>query len=252
MKYLRYALMAAAVVVFAIAGVAAYIAATFDPNAYKPQIIRLVQEKTQRTLKLDGDIKPAFWPGLGADLGRLSLSEFKSDLEFAAVENARVSLAPLLSKELVVNEVTIKGLRANIVRFKDGRTNIDDLFDREDERQEQFKFVLDHVAIENAALDFRDEAKGAQYILSNINLKTGRIADGVPAKIALSPAIQGNQPEFSLEAVFKTRLTFELDRQIYTLEDTELEARGQAAGLNNLAAKVTGNFTARLKTRSFI
>lgn len=245
--------MAAAAVVFAFAGLAAYIAATFDPNDYKPQIIRLVQEKKQRTLKLDGDIKLAFWPSLGADLGRLSLSEFKSDREFAAVERARVSLAlmPLLSKELVVNEVTIKGLRANIVRFKDGRMNIDDLLARDDQKQEQFKFDIDHVVIENAALNFQDEAKGAQYALSNINLKTGRIADGVPAKVALSLAIQGNQPKLSLEAVFKTRFAFELDKQIYMLEDIELEARGQAAELSNLAAKVTGKLTARLKTSEF-
>jgi len=66
---------------------------------------------------------------------------------------------PLLSKQLVVNEVTIKGVRANLVRFKDGRMNIDDLLAKDDRKQEQFKFDIDHVAIENAALNFRDEAK---------------------------------------------------------------------------------------------
>ena len=245
--------MAAAAVVFAIAGVAAYIAATFDPNDYKPQIIRLVQEKKQRTLKLDGDIKLAFWPSLGADLGRLSLSEFKSDREFAAVESARVSLAlmPLLSKELVVNEVAIKGVRANIVRFKDGRMNIDDLLARDEQKQEQFKFDIDHVAIENAALNFHDEAKGAQYALSKVNLKTGRIANGVPTKVELSFAAQGNQPKHNLTADLKTRLTFDLDKQVYALEDLVLEAKGQVADIDNLAARVAGNATARLKTGEF-
>lgn len=252
MKYLRYLLMAAAAVVFAAAGVAAYIGATFDPNAYKPQIIRLVQEKKQRTLKLDGDIKLAFWPALGADLGSLSLSEFGSGKEFAAVESARVSLAliPLLSKKLVVNEVVIKGLRANIVRFKDGRTNIDDLLAR-DETQQPFKFDIDHVAIDHAALNFRDDATGAQYALSNIHLKTGRIADGVPAAVAVSLAIQGNQPRLSLEMGFKARLTFELEPQIYTLEDLVLEAKGQAVDISDLAAKIAGSVTAKVKTREF-
>lgn len=253
MKYLRYALIGAAVAVLAVMGAASYIAATFDPNAYKPQIIRLVQEKVQRTLKFDGDIRLAFWPGLGADFGRLSLSEFRSDQEFAAVESARVSLAlaPLLSRQLVLNEVTIRGVRANIVRFKDGRTNIDDLLARDDERQEQFKFDIDHVEIENATLDFRDEVRGVQYALSRVNLKTGRIASGVPTKVELSLAMQGNPPKLDLDANFEARLTFEPDKQIYTLEDFELEARGEAAGFNNLAAKVTGNFTARLKTGEF-
>ena len=34
---------------------------------------------------------------------------------------------PLLSKEVVVDTVEIKNLRANLVRHKDGKTNIDDL-----------------------------------------------------------------------------------------------------------------------------
>lgn len=253
MKYLRYVLTGAAVVVLAAIGVVSYIAATFDPNAYKPQIIRLVQEKFQRTLRLDGDIKLAFWPSLGADLGRLSLSEFKSDKEFAAVESARMSLAlmPLLSKQLVVNEVTIKGVRANIVRFKDGRMNIDDLLAKDEQKQEQFKFDIDHVVIENAAFNFRDEAKGAEYALSGFNLKTGRIANGVPTKVGLSLAIKGNQPKLDLGADLKTQLTFDLDKRQFALEDLVLEAKGQIADMSNLSAKVTGNVTARLKTGEF-
>lgn len=252
-KYLRYVLIGLAVVALVAAGVAGYIAATFDPNAYKPQIIQLVKEKKQRTLRLDGDIKLAFWPSLGADLGGLSLSEFKSDKEFAAVESARVSLAlmPLLSKQLVVNEVTIKGVRANLVRFKDGRMNIDDLLAKDDQKQEQFKFDIDHVAIENAALNFRDETKGAEYALSGFNLKTGRIANGVPTKVSLSLAIKGNQPKLNLDADLKAQLTFDLDKQQYALEGLVLEAKGQVADINNLAAKVAGNAAARLKTGEF-
>ncbi|MDP2241558.1 MAG: AsmA family protein [Burkholderiales bacterium] len=253
MKYLRYVLMVLAVIVVVIAGMAAYIAATFDPNDYKPQIIELVKQKQQRTLRLDGDIKLAFWPSLGADLGGLSLSEFKSDQEFAAVESARVSLAlmPLLSKQLVVNEVTIKGVRASIVRYKDGRMNIDDLLTRDDQKQEQFKFDIDHVAIERSTLNFRDETKGAEYALSDINLKTGRIANGVPTKVSVSLAVKGNQPKLNINADLKTRLTFDLEQQQYALEEIVLEAKGQVADINNLAAKVAGNATASLKTGEF-
>jgi AsmA protein len=254
MKVLKYALIAVAGVAVLVAGVLAYIAATFDPNAYKPQVIQLVKDKKQRLLRLDGDIKLAFWPNLGAEVDRLSLSEFKSDKEFAAIESARASLAlmPLLSKQVVVNEVTLKGVRANIVRFKDGRTNIDDLLAKEDQKQqEQVKFDIDHVAIENAALNFRDEAKGAQYALSKFNLKTGRIANGVPTKIELSLAVQGNQPRLNLVTELKTRLTFDLDKQTYALEDLALEAKGQAADIQDLAAKASGSVTAKLKTNEF-
>ncbi len=253
MKILKYALIALAALVLVGGGLLAYVAATFDPNAYKPEIIRLVKEKKQRTLRLDGDIRLAFWPDIGADLGRLSLSEFRSDKEFAAVEGVRVSLAllPLLSKRLVVNEISVKGARASLVRFKDGRMNIDDLLAGDEQKQEQFKFDIDHVTVENSAFEFRDEAAGAQYALSRVNLKTGRIANGVPGKVELSFAARGSQPSHDVAAELRTRLTFDLDRQVYALEDLALEARGQLAGISDLALKAAGGVTARLKTGEF-
>lgn len=253
MKILKYVLIVLAVLVLLVGGLIAYVAATFDPNAYKPEIIRLVKEKKQRTLKLDGDIKLAFWPDIGADLGRLSLSEFNSDREFAAVESVRVSLAllPLLSKRLVVNEISVRGMRASLVRFKDGRMNIDDLLARDEQKQEQFKFDIDHVAVDNAAFEFHDEARGVQYALSRVNLKTGRIASGVPGKVELSFAARGNQPSHDVTADLRARLTFDLDRQVYALEDLALEARGRLADISDFALKAAGSVTARLNTGEY-
>ena len=87
-----------------IAAVVAYVALTFDPNQYKAQIIAAVQERTQRTLKLEGDLALSFWPSLGAKIGKASLSERGADREFAAVQEAHVSLKllPLLSGQATV------------------------------------------------------------------------------------------------------------------------------------------------------
>jgi AsmA protein len=82
-KALKYTLFTLAGLLLLLAFFAAYIAATFNPNDYKPLVIKLVQDKKQRTLHLDGDIKLAFWPKIGADLGKLSISEHKSEAIFA-------------------------------------------------------------------------------------------------------------------------------------------------------------------------
>jgi len=74
MKVFKYALFALGGLVVLIGAVLAYIAATFDPNQYKPKIVQAVKEKTQRTLKLDGDIALSFWPSIGARVGKASLS----------------------------------------------------------------------------------------------------------------------------------------------------------------------------------
>ena len=131
-KIVKYGLVGSgAVLAVAVAG-ATYIALTFNPNDYKAQIIQAVQDSKHRTLHLDGDIKLSFFPSIGANLGKVSLSEYKSDQKFASIETARVSLAlmPLLSKQVVVNEVLVSGLTAALIKHKDGTTNIDDLLSR--------------------------------------------------------------------------------------------------------------------------
>src|SRR5258705_7266755 len=100
-KIVKFVVLPLAVIVIVTVAIGAYIAATFDPNQYKGQIVQAVKDKTKRTLKLEGDIKLSLFPSIGATLGKSSLSEYGSEQEFAGVENFRVSLklVPLLSKE---------------------------------------------------------------------------------------------------------------------------------------------------------
>jgi AsmA protein len=74
-KPFKYALFGLGGLVLVLAIIVAVVAATFNPNDYKPLVVKLVQDKKQRTLHIDGDIKLAFWPKIGADLGKISLSE---------------------------------------------------------------------------------------------------------------------------------------------------------------------------------
>ena len=132
-KYLKYGLWTIAALVLLVTGALTYIALTFDPNAYKPQIIQAVQTSKHRTLKLDGDIKLHFFPSIGASLGKVSLSEFQSEQEFVSVESASVSLKllPLLVKQIVVDEVEASGVKVQFIKYKNGKTNLDDLLGRE-------------------------------------------------------------------------------------------------------------------------
>ena len=249
-KILKYGLLGtAAVAGIAVAGVA-YVALTFNPNDYKPQIIQAVKDSKQRNLRLDGDIKLMFYPSIGASLSKVSLSEFRNDKEFAAVESARVSLAllPLLVKQIVVDEVAVSGLKAKLVKHKDGTTNIDDLLGKDDRKPgekekgdgQQVRFDIASVSIANTNLTYRDEGTGAQYIIRDLNLKTGRIAIGVPGKIELSVGVQANQPKLDLTTQLKTTLTFDLEKQKYQLEGMDLQVSGAILDISNLKAKASG------------
>lgn len=255
-KIVKYGLLGAGGIVgVAVAG-AAYIAATFDPNDYKDQIIQTVKESKQRNLQLDGDIKLTFFPSLGANLGKVSLSEYKSEQPFAAIETARVSLAliPLLSKQVVVNEVLVSGLTATLIKYKDGSTNIDDLLGKDENPQDSnqpVKFDIASVVIEKTNLTYRDEGAGSQYAIKDLNLKTGRIANGVPGKIDLSVGVQGNQPRLDIITQLKTTLTFDLDKQQYQLADMDLLVSGAALDIANLKLKASGDASVNMAAQEY-
>lgn len=257
MKILKYVLIAFAGLVVLAVGVAAYIAATFDPNQYKPQIIQAVKDKTQRTLKLGGDIKLTFWPSIGASLGKASLSERGSDKEFAAVEEARVSLKllPLLSKQAVVDKIIIKGLRANYIKTKDAKSNVDDLIAPEPApaaggAEPGFKFDIAGVELTDATIHYTDQAAGRTMALSKLDLKTGRVAPGVPTDVELSVHSQGDKPKLDLQTSLKTRVAFDPGKSVI-LENMTLDTKGAAAGITNLAVKASGNLTAGLKSGEY-
>jgi AsmA protein len=263
-KILKISLISLAGLVAVVAAVVAYVAATFDPNQYKPQLIQAVKDKTHRTLKLDGAIGLSFFPSIGATLGKASLSERDSDREFAGVDNLRISLKllPLLSKEVVVDAVEIKNLRASFVRQKDGSTSIDDLSGTgkpattpapaEKSAGPQVRIDIAHVAVENATISYTDHVAGARYALSKLNLKTGRIASGVPGNIDLSANVQSDQPKLNLDVALKTGLTFDLDKQTYAVSGLDLGIKGLAAGIGNLVANAKGDIDAKLASGEFV
>lgn len=257
MKILKYALIVLGGLIVLAGAVAAYVAATFDPNQFKPQIVQAVKEKTQRTLKLEGNVALSFWPNIGASLGKASLSERASDREFAAVDEARVSLKlmPLLSKQVVVDAVQVKGLRASFVKAKDGKTNIDDLVapaapPAAAGAEPDFKVDIAGVEIVDATIHYVDQAAGSKITLSRLNLKTGRIAPGVPTGVEFSAHAQGDKPRLDLQAALKTRLAFDPGQSL-ALDDFALDAKGTAAGITNLALKAAGSVAVKLKTDEY-
>src|SRR5690349_15784902 len=133
MKIIKWVLLGLlGLVVLALAGAVVF-ALRFDPNRYKGEIERLAKERTGRTLKLAGDLKVAFFPSVGATVAGVTLSERGSDQTFLAVDLAHgaVALMPLLHGQVVIDRIDVKGLKANVVKGKDGRYNFSDLLEPE-------------------------------------------------------------------------------------------------------------------------
>ncbi|OIR16085.1 putative assembly protein [mine drainage metagenome] len=264
-KYLKYGLWSVLTVIALGAAVVAYIALTFDPNAYKPRIIQAVKESKQRTLKLDGDITLHFFPSIGVSLSKVSLSEFQSEQEFVSVDNASVSLKllPLLARQLVVDEVAVSGVKAQFIRYKNGKTNLDDLMGKEPapapapapvpapEAAAPMMFDIASVQLDKTELSYHDEATGARYSVQDMSLRTGRIANGIPGKIEFAAHFQSSKPRLDVAAQIKTTLTFDLENNLFQVQGLDLQANGNALDFTDLIVKASGDASARPAKQEF-
>ncbi len=257
MKALKYALYAVGALIVVLVVVVVIVAAMFDPNAYKPQIVQMVKERTGRTLSIQGDIGLKLFPKIGAAVGKTTLSERASDKEFAGVDGVQVYVAlwPLVSKQVVVDEVRIDGLRANLIRFKDGKTNFADLAgggSRAVEKhelpkpsaaprdqvaaQQPVKLDISGIRLTRSHVTWRDETNGNDLAVDLVQLKTGRLADRTASPVDLEMTIRGVKPKADLQARLTGTLTFDLQAQQYGFKGLEAKLSGSALDFSGIAA----------------
>ena len=183
-RFLKYSLISLTTTVILLAGLVIYLITFLDLNTYKPLINQLVKKEMQRELEFDGDISFALFPKLRVNLEHVSLSEYKASKKFVTAEHIHLtlSLKPLLKNQLVIDEMIVKGLKATLIRFADGRTNIDDLLTTNETTTE---FDIRRIRIEDAALVLHDAINKKQVTLRDITLGTSKITNESLDKLAL-------------------------------------------------------------------
>ncbi|HTS53969.1 MAG TPA: AsmA family protein [Burkholderiales bacterium] len=261
LKYLLYAIGALIVLLLVAIGI---VFALFDPNDYKPQIVQLVKERTGRTLTISGDIKLKIFPKIGAAVGKTTLSERNRDRVFAGVDEAQVYLAliPLFSKQLVVDQVRLDGLRADLIKHKDGSTNFSDLTGAEagekkapeQPRQEapkpqaatkaSIKLDVSGIRITNSRVTWLDESNGNDLAIELVELKTGRVAERVPSPVQLDLALRGAKPKADLRAKLLGVLTLDLANQQYSFKGLDAKLSGSALDLTGITAALKADLEA--------
>jgi len=233
-RALKISLIVLGALIALLVGVVAFIVATFDPNAYKPLLIDTVQKERQRTLAIPGPISLTLFPRLGVKVGAVTLSERQSAEPFASIESAQVSLAvwPLLRREVVVDRLALTGLRARIVRTKDGKLNIDDLAGGEAGAKppaadapaaQPLKFDVAGIALSDAEVRYEDRQAPRKVTLSRLSLQTGRIAEGVPTPVSLKARVDADQPQLGADLSLQGKLQTGPGAGRLAVDDLELD-----------------------------
>ena len=225
--------------------------ALFDGERIKGELTRVVMEQKQRKLDIAGPLELSVWPSVGIKLGRLTLSEPGGKAEFLALDSARVEVAvmPLLSRQVKVQRIEVNGLKATLVKHKDGTLNIADLTGGAGDKPAPAKksaaevgagdtagaplqIDIASIKIANAQLTWRDEKSRETTTLSNLDFGSGRVqADSGRQTLSVDA--------LSLAAKGKTGAdSFELMLDVPRLNIAPEKSSGETL---NLTAKLAGS-----------
>jgi len=269
MKAIRISLYVIAGLVILLVLAVAIFAATFDPNRYKGEIERLVKERTGRTLQLKGDLQVAVWPSLGANVNGVALSERDPTQEFLSLDSAHASVAllPLLHGSVVVDGISVSGLKARVVKEKDGRFNFSDLMEQPGaatqdkqagksqsaekkaaERQQAggkgVAFDIGAVQVDRSSISYADKESGQELAISDLKLSTGRIAERADGKLDLKVSAKGKNPDLDLKLDVTGGYKVDLAAQAFEISKLDAKLSGAAAGITNLDLKAKGDVAA--------
>ena len=254
-KPVKYTLLGLGGLLLLVIVAAAVFALTFDPNRYKGEIERVAKEQTGRTLAIKGEIRMAFWPSLGARVAGVTFSEKGSDQQFVSFDSAHASvkLMPLLRGEYLVDSISLSGLKARVVKGKDGRFNFADLTqakekkpaaDKQQEKEGGAPLVFDisSVSIEKAAIQYIDQQAGQEYAIDDFRLKTGRIAQDAEGKLELAMVARRKAPaltvKLSAEGAYQLKGGVLSGEVTAKLDESTIKARFTAAEPYNFEASV--------------
>jgi AsmA protein len=259
-------------VVVAVVGLAIFLL-TFDPNAYKYKLEELVQQRYQRTLTIDGEIELSLFPRIGLSVQGVSLSEPDSAETFASIESTRLAVAvwPLLSNSFVVDHVAISGLKARVIRDKQGHFNFSNLVGGATPVTEapanpaealvgaaqsaaqaitngSLPQPRNNMQIDIAGLDLKDgevqlqdAISGMAVAVTKINANTGRVTFNQPFDVRLTARVEGGNPRVDANLTGQALLTLDPSAKRYAAQKLDLRMDGKLPGAEAKSLAMRGN-----------
>lgn len=255
--WIRRSVAAGGILLLLLVAAAVVLVATFDANRYKTLAIDWMTTEHQRTLAIDGPVELSLWPRLALKVSQLRLSERGSDDEFMAADEAAlaVQVLPLLRKQLVIDRVSARGVRASYLRDAQGVRNFDDLVaggsaaaaaasasaSAPAPGAPALRFDVAAVQLDDLQLRLRDETLAVAGELTLQSFTSGRLAPGSASPVALRATVQLTQPR-AVKLVLDGIATVALDlaKDTVTMSGLKVEVQGDAAGVTGLSLALEG------------
>lgn len=239
------------IILFAI--VVAVFIATFNPNSYKSELESYVLENYSRELLINGDIGLSIFPNLALQISDVALSEPDSKDKFAAIKDARLSVAmwPLLSRQVEIDHVSITGLDATIIKNNNGDYNFNDLLGKSldkatdleqpgdttskpDVSKSGLSINVAGIDINDSQITYLDKSNGLHLNVYEIQAKTDAISLNKPFATTFQALVNSNQPQLALRLNLTSQITLTNNYQDISLKNLAIKINGDLADLKQI------------------
>lgn len=227
----------------------------FPPEKIRELIVSNAQITLKREVRL-GDISLSLLKGLS--VGDLAISESPSFSAgtFAAMRSfsLKVQWLPLLRKKVVVDSVSVDGLRLNVVKKADGLFNFSDIAGSTSAAKTQaagglagaaLEFNVRRGAVTDGGISYKDAGTGESWEVSGLNAKARNFGLDGPFQADLSLKAAGRRSGQSIDAALvysgrinlggrdPARMSLEMKKMAVECSGLRLQAAGS---LENLAS----------------
>ena len=273
-KFLKFILWLVVLLVALVAIAVVVLPMMVDPNDYKAEIATAVEERTGRTLMIEGDIELSVFPWLGLDIGP---TQFSNAAGFDAPAMARmeavqvrVKLLPLLKKQLEVDKVHLSGLQLFLAKDKNGQTNWADLTGATDTGQPKDKtatadtpgsegggldrLTIGGIEITDASIRWDDQSTDSRYEVNELSLTTGAIVPGEAFELDLQLQLASVQPAINAGLSLGGELLIATDFSAITVTGAklQLDAQGDSLPAGQVTATLTTDISLGLETQTLL
>jgi AsmA protein len=194
--------------------------AFIDIRDYKPEIEKLVTDKTGRPFTIGDDLNLSLFPWAGVSFSDAQLGNLSgfAEKEFVSVKSfeVRVKLLPLLSKDIQVKRFILNEPSITLVKNKDGRVNWDPFIPATDKTTAPQKKETTETPSTGAGLPIKDLTVG-ECLLKN---GSAFYIDHAAQTRKEITAVNLNLQDVSLDRPITLSFAAQLDKQPITMEGT--------------------------------
>ncbi len=222
---------------------------TLRSPEFRAELVRVAQRATGRSVELDGELQVSVFPWLGFTAHGLVLGNAEGfpggPMLRAKTLSAHIKVLPLLSRELAFDTVELADANLELYVDREGRTNWESLLTRAKAQEAALegggghfhRFSVRGLAISGGSARLKDEQHDQELALSELSLRTGRIAEGASFPFTLECLLDWPRPGLSGRVQLSGKMDPDPAKARHPLVDTTVVAEVAAGFLPKAAPR---------------